>query len=160
MAGRNWKRVQPTSLRHALELGKDYAKDRHNRSVDRIAELMGLADKWTLYKWISSGKIPANMIRPYEHACGCDYVTRWLAHSAGKLLIDIPTGRAASGKDLMQTHELFSGAMKLLAEFYSGRSSADETAGALTALLEDVAMHRGQVQKHLQPEFDFNTEEE
>ena len=44
MTRRNWKRIQPTSLRNALELCKDHAKERHNLSVERIAEQMGLAD--------------------------------------------------------------------------------------------------------------------
>ncbi|AOE92049.1 hypothetical protein LBM341_03799 (plasmid) [Ralstonia solanacearum] len=56
---RNWKRIRPTSLRHALELCKDYAKERHNLSVERIAESMGLADHWTLYKWFQNGRMQA-----------------------------------------------------------------------------------------------------
>lgn len=50
MSRRNWKHIQPTSLRQALELCKDHAKERHNLSVERIAERMGLADHWALYK--------------------------------------------------------------------------------------------------------------
>ena len=91
MTRRNWKRIQPTSLRNALELCKDHAKERHNLSVERVAERMGLTDLWTVYKWIQTGRIPANMIRPYEVACGIDYVTRWLA--AG---LTGSTGRSAS----------------------------------------------------------------
>jgi len=58
MTKRNWKRVQPSSLRNALELCKDYAKERHNLSVERIADRMGLSDHWTVYKWIQTGRIP------------------------------------------------------------------------------------------------------
>ncbi|MDO5940617.1 hypothetical protein [Burkholderia cepacia] len=76
MSRRNWKRVRPMSLRHALELCKDYAKERHNLSVERIAERMGLADHWTLYKWFQSGRMPLNLVRPFESACGIDFVTR------------------------------------------------------------------------------------
>ena len=53
---------------------------------------MGLDDHWTLYKWISNARMPAVCIRSYETACGIDYATRWLAASANRLLIDIPTG--------------------------------------------------------------------
>lgn len=35
-------------------------KERHNLSVERIAERMGLTDHWTVYKWIQTGRIPAN----------------------------------------------------------------------------------------------------
>ena len=70
MTRRNWKRIRPHSLRYALELCKEHARERRNLSVERIAELMGLADHWALYKWFQSGRIPANLIRPFEHVCG------------------------------------------------------------------------------------------
>ncbi|SFB28272.1 hypothetical protein SAMN05216248_10451 [Pseudomonas simiae] len=91
MNRRRWKTIQPTSLRHGLELCKDFAKEAHNMSVERIAVEMGVTDQWTVYKWLQTGRMPANMIRPYERACGCDYVTRWIAASAGRLTIVIPT---------------------------------------------------------------------
>ena len=47
---RNWKRLQPTSLRNALELCKEHARERLNRSVERIADEMGITDHWTVYK--------------------------------------------------------------------------------------------------------------
>lgn len=159
MNRRNWKRLHPTSLSHAMELCIEFARARHNRSVDRIADLMGQNNKWSIYKWIEGGNIPAKLIRPFEHACGCTFVTQYLAHSAHKLLIDIPPGRATHEGDLIGTHKLFSSAMTLLADFYAGKSDADETRGALTELMEDAAWHRGNVEKHLQPEFDFNEEE-
>ena len=62
MSRRNWKRIQPTSLRHALELCKDFAKERHNLSVERIAERMGLTDHWTVYKWIQRRGLPAQKV--------------------------------------------------------------------------------------------------
>jgi hypothetical protein len=100
VAGRIWKKVSPTSLSHALELCLEHAREKHNRSVDQIADLIGLANKFTLYKWVESGRLPAIQVRPFEHACGCDFVTRYLAHSAGKLLVEIPIGRPATVEDL------------------------------------------------------------
>jgi hypothetical protein len=35
---RNWNALQPSSLRQALELCKEYARERRNLSVERIAE--------------------------------------------------------------------------------------------------------------------------
>lgn len=155
---RNWKRLQPTSLRQALEFCKDHARARLNRSVERIAEDMGITDHWTVYKWIQTGRIPANMIRPYEAACGIDYVTRWIAASAGKMLVDIPTGRTLSGTDVVALHNGFGTALQLLTDFYA-KSSGDaaETMAALTAHLEDVAWHRANIEQHLQPCFDFSS---
>ena len=155
MSRRNWKRIQPTSLRHALELCKDFAKERHNLSVERIAESMGLTDHWTVYKWIQTGRIPANMIRPYETACGIDYVTRWLAASSGRLLIDIPTGRKADAADMQALQELLNTAVGQLLQFYGGKAEAGDTLAAIQQAMEGLAWHRGNVQKHAQPELDF-----
>ncbi len=155
MSRRNWKRIQPTSLRHALELCKDFAKERHNLSVERIAERMGLTDHWTVYKWIQTGRIPANMIRPYETACGIDYVTRWLAASSGRLLIDIPTGRKADAADMQALQELLNTAVGQLLQFYGGKAEAGDTLAAIQQAMEGLAWHRGNVQKHAQPELDF-----
>lgn len=40
-----WKRLRPTSLRHALEACKEHAREVRNLGVERIAEQMGLADR-------------------------------------------------------------------------------------------------------------------
>ena len=59
MRRRNWKRVNPTSLRHAMELCLDYGREKRNLSVDRVADLMGMPSKYTLYKWLENGRMPA-----------------------------------------------------------------------------------------------------
>ncbi|MFZ5659169.1 MAG: hypothetical protein ACOY5C_04850 [Pseudomonadota bacterium] len=155
MTRRNWNRVQPTSLRHALELCKDYARERHNLSVQRIAERMGLEDYWTLYKWIANARMPAVAIRAYETACGIDFVTRWYASSAGRLLIDIPTGRDATAADMQALQELLNAAVGRLLQFYAGKTDADETLSALQQAMEGLAWHRGNVEKHAQPELEL-----
>lgn len=157
---RNWKRLQPTSLRQALEFCKDHARAKLNRSVERIAEEMGITDHWTLYKWLQTGRIPANLIRPYEVACGADYVTRWIAASAGKLLVDMPTGRALNGTDVVALHNGFGTALQLLTAFYAKIGEPAETMAALTAHLEDIAWHRANVEQHLQPAFDFSPQQQ
>ncbi|MHA6913023.1 hypothetical protein ACQUJO_07795 [Ralstonia pseudosolanacearum] len=155
MTRRNWKRIRPTSLRHALELCKDYAKERHNLSVERISESMGLADHWTLYKWFQNGRMPVNLVRPFESACGIDFVTRWQTASAGKLLIDTPTGRQADATDMQSLQELLNTAVGQLLQFYGGKAEAADTLAAIQQAMEGLAWHRGNVEKHSQPEFDF-----
>ncbi|MEC5319013.1 hypothetical protein VSX61_08695 [Brenneria populi subsp. brevivirga] len=152
---RNWKRIQPSGLRNALELCKDHARARLNRSVEQVADLMGLSDHWTLYKWLQNGRMPANLIRPYEAACGIDYVTRWIAASGGKLLIDIPTGRALQATDVSELHGSFADAMKLLTDFYAGRATQDNTVQALTNHLQSVAWHHGNVNAHSNPQLEL-----
>ena len=152
---RNWKRLQPTGLRHALELCKDHARERHNRSVERIADEMGITDHWTVYKWLQTGRIPANLIRPFETACGIDYVTRWIAASAGKMLVDIPTGRRLEGTDVVALHNGFGAALQLLTDFYASKAAPEAVIAALTAHLQDVAWHRANVAQFSAPELDF-----
>lgn len=158
MIRRNWKRIQPTNLRQALELCKDHARERSNLSVELIADRMGVPDHWTVYKWIQTGRIPANMIRPYEIACGIDFVTRWVAASAGRLLIEVPTGRTATATDLHALQELLNTAVGQLLQFHSGKADAADALAAIQQGMEGLAWHKGNVEKHLQPEFEFTEE--
>lgn len=158
MSRRNWNRIQPSSLRQALELCKDHARERLNLSVELIADRMGVPDHWTVYKWIQTGRIPANMIRPYEIACGIDFVTRWVAASAGRLLIEVPTGRAVTATDLHSLQELLNTAVGQLLQFHSGKADATAALAAIQQGMEGLAWHKGNVEKHLQPEFEFTKE--
>lgn len=153
---RDWKRLQPTSLRHALELCKDHAREKLNRSVERIADEMGITDHWTVYKWLQTGRIPANLVRPFESACGIDFVTRWIAASAGKMLVDMPSGRSLTSTDVVSLHNGFGAALQLLTNFYSGSVDPGETIAALSAHLADVAWHRANVAQFATPELDFS----
>lgn len=153
---RDWKRMQPTSLRNALELCKDHARVKLNRSVERVADEMGIADHWTVYKWLQTGRIPANLIRPYETACGVDYITRWIAGSAGKLLVDIPNGRRLTSTDVVTLHNGFGSALQLLTDFYAGKADPVATLAALTSHMDDVAWHRGNIAQYSEPELDFS----
>ena len=155
MTRRNWKALQPTSLRNALELCKDHAREKLNKSVERIADDMGLADHWVLYKYLQKGSMPANLIRPYELACGIDYVTRWLAASSGRLLVEIATGRNLTHADIVQLHEHFATALKLLSSFYSRPDDPTAVLAALTTHMEHVAWHRQNVAQHINPQLDL-----
>ncbi|MGY1949487.1 hypothetical protein [Pseudomonas pergaminensis] len=155
MNRRRWKNVRPTSLRHALELCKDFAIDAHNKSVQRIADEMGLPDHWALYKWLQTGRMPANLIRPYERVCNCDYVTRWIAASAGRLTIDMPTGRNCNAQDTQVLQELLTTAAGKLLAFYAKNSEADETLAAIQEAMEGLAWHRGNVSQTQHPQLEL-----
>ena len=152
-----WKRLRPTSLRHALEACKEHAREVHNLSVERIAERMALADHWVLYKWIESGRMPAVCIPAYQQACGINLVTRWLASAERLLLVDMPVGKAASSADLVQLGSNFQQALQLLSDFYRSDGAADPAPvlEALRAHLEAAAHHHFNVSGFAQPELDF-----
>lgn len=154
-----WKNQHPTSLRNAMELCIKHALAKHNRSVETIADLMGMANHWTLYKWMESGKMPAVQIRSFEHACGIDFVTRYLATSSHKLLIDIPAGKPRNKDDLLELQTSFNAAMNSLVGFYNGSTDIDETMATLTAAMSDIAGHRENVKKVASPELELFGEE-
>ena len=157
MTRRNWKRWQPASLRDALKGCKDFAQERHNLSVERIAERMGLEDHWALYKWIANGRMPAVLLPAYEHACGINLVARWMAATDGKLLVDMPRGRQAPPADMVELNTGFAQALQLLTDFYAGGEQADANATleALRNHLQQVAAHQLNVAGFAEPELDF-----
>lgn len=160
MKRRNWKRLQPQSQHEAIRFCLDYARERHNRSVANIADLIG-SSEWVIYKYLSEGSMPSARIRPFEFACGCTYLTQYIAHSAHKLLVDIPRGKPVKDTDVLSLQTGFNDAVNLLINFYNGHAPAEETIGALSTAMAQIAGHRENVAKHLTPELDLfeeNTE--
>lgn len=155
MTKRNWKRVQPTSFRHALELCKDHAKEVNNLSVERIADLMGEESHWTVYGWLRDGSIPGKKIMAYEHVCRADFISRWLAHAKGKLLIDIPTGRAATPEDIAILQDQTTMAIAALIQYAAGKANEEDTIAAITQAMESMAWHRANVAKAGHTDLEF-----
>jgi hypothetical protein len=156
MTRRNWKRLHPASLIEALRLCKEYAQDKGNLSVERIADRMGVTHD-SLYKWLATGRLPAILIPAYEHACGCHFASAWLATSAGKLVIPMPTGRTATPGDMVEFNTGFAAALQLLSDFHANpaKAGADETLAALSTHLQQVAWHHANVGQHATPELEF-----
>ena len=156
MTRRNWKHARANSLTHALRLCKEYAPDRHNLGVERIADRMGQSHD-NLYKWLATGRMPAILLPAYELACGCHFVSDWLAASAGRLVVPMPTGRSAAEADLLAVNGSCAAALALLGKFYADPASADlaATADALRAHLEQVAFHHHNVARYAAPELEF-----
>lgn len=156
MTRRNWKQLRPNSLVAALRLCKEYALERKRLSVERIADLMGTTHD-SLYKWLATGRMPAILIPAYEHACGCHFATDWLVSAAGRMAIDMPTGRAADQAELVALNSGFAAALQLLTDFYASPAQADTAAvlAALSTHIQQVAWHHANVSHHAQPELDF-----
>lgn len=152
---RNWKRVQAGSLQQAMELSIEHAREVMHRKVEAVAELMGLENHWNIYKWVQSGSMPTRYIRAFEHACGINLVTRWLAASEGCLIINAPAGRNASAADMHALQEVLNAASGQLLQFYQGKASAADALAAIQQGMEGLAWHKGNVEKHAQPEFEF-----
>lgn len=156
MSRRSWKSTRATSLLHALRLCKEFAQDRHNLSVERIADRMG-ASHDSLYKWLATGRMPAVLVPAYELACGCHYATDWYAAAAGRLVVPMPTGRGAAQADLLAVNSSCAAALQLLTAFYAEPAQADAAATlqALRTHLEQVAYHHHNVARAAEPELEF-----
>ena len=108
-----------------------------------------------LYKWLGTGKMPANMIPSYELVCGIDFVSRWLALAAGNLVIDIPTGKVGDEADIQALQETLNTAVGALIRFYAGKADAAETLGSIQRGMEGLGFHRENVKKVDCPELDM-----
>lgn len=156
MRRRNWRAFNPRSLREAIEGCKDYALEKHGRKVEEIAELAGEDSQWTVYGWLRDGSIPGRKIKTFQHACGCDFITRWLAHSSGLLLIPVPSGRLPAVDDVHRLQGTLNAAVSALLGFASGEMDAEQVGAEINAALEALAWHRENVARCHQPELDLD----
>ncbi|MDR3015141.1 MAG: hypothetical protein LBV56_06850 [Delftia acidovorans] len=156
MSRRNWKNVRANSLVHALRLCKEFAQERQNLGVERIADRMGVTHD-SLYKWLGTGRMPANLVPTYELVCGCHFVTDWYAGAAGRLTVPMPTGRSVTEGELLAVNSSCAAALDLLTKFYADPTSADPAAtlDALRMHLEHVAFHHQNVSRYASPQLEF-----
>ncbi|WP_234270891.1 hypothetical protein [Billgrantia ethanolica] len=141
-------------MNHAIRLCLDYALHKHNRSVARIGDLVGVSE-WAIHKWVAEGSMPSKRIRPFEFACGCTFVTQYIATSALKLVIDIPSGQAADQDSLLDLQNQVNDAVSLLTRFYRGEVEAADVLEGTTQAMKQLAGHRENVIKAKAPELEL-----
>lgn len=137
---------------------KDYAKHRHNLSVERIADDMGMTAS-RLYQHLENGDMPFNRVRSFQRACRCNYVTQYMAYGDNCMLVPIPSAQKIDDDKLVHISATYSRALNLLTTFHQNGQDPDVVIEALTAHMETTAWHRANVEKHQQPEFDFERDE-
>ena len=98
---------------------------------------------------------------PEEHAVWNTLITRQLKVIEGRACQEYLDGIDKLGLPLDRIPQLGE-INKVLAEttgallrFYGGQADANETLGEVQQALEALAWHRGNVEKHAQPELDF-----
>lgn len=106
---------------------------------------------------LATGRIPGILIPTFEMACGAHFISDWLATSAGRMVIPMPTGRKATEAELLQISEDCAASMRKLAAFYADPSKADTTElmELLQRHLEQVAFHHHNVGRYQTPELEF-----
>lgn len=148
----------PTSFTEALRMCKDHAKAKHQMSVERIADEMGLTAV-RLYQHLESGDMPFNRVRSFQRACRCNFVTLYMAHGDDCMLVKIPKGKQITEDQIFGINSTFHKAMTALTEFYQSSTDPDKALAALTEHMATAAWHRRNVEKTMQPELDFDEEE-
>ena len=91
-------------------------------------------------------------IENVEHACGIEYCTQYLAYSAHKLVIDIPTGRAITELEIADLQSSLTDAARALIVYHAGKADAEATLATLHEAMRGLAWHHGNVAKAIQPE--------
>ncbi|MCK9987425.1 MAG: hypothetical protein AzoDbin1_03897 [Azoarcus sp.] len=143
----------PGSLRAAFEMDRDHAK-RHRRSMEHVAELMD-ETPGNLYKMTENGTMYVSRLLGWAHHTGSDAVVRYLAARLGKVVIDVPPGRATESADVHALQAALNASVGALLGFMSGELDRDACMATLGAGLESLAWHRENVRKSDQPELEF-----
>lgn len=151
---RNWKRALPGNLREAFRLNKEFGIAERRLSVERQAELMGKTPDW-LYKVMADASMPANLIPMYEAITGADFISRHLAVSAGKLVIEAPVGRQCDATDIQALQEILNSTVGKLLAFHAGRIDAEEVISSTTDAMRKLAWHRQNAADYAQPTLDL-----
>lgn len=160
MTTRNWKRQVPHSINHALRLCKEHGLEKQNLSVERIADRMATSVD-TLYKWLGSGKMPVNQLINYESLTagssrtGRPFVTEYLAHSQGYLLIKMPTGRKAEHTEILELNIFMQQFIAELLSLQAGDGNAEQTITTVKTLIQDLAFQHKNIEQHQSPQLDL-----
>jgi hypothetical protein len=144
----------PTNLREAFRLCKQHGIDEKRLTVERQAELMGKTPDW-LYKVMADASMPANLIPMYEAMTGADFISRHLAVSGGKLVIEAPIGRTCDATDIQDLQEILNLAVGQLLAFHAGKVVGDEVIAAVTDAMQKLAWHRQNAADRAQPSLDL-----
>lgn len=147
-------RPRAISLEHAFELCEDTASARR-RPAKVMAELMGVS-RATYGRWTTECEMPANRIRQFETLCGATYVSEWLAMAGGeRIVVDIPSGRAATAVDVNRLQALLTDAVGLIIRHAEGDTDPATAVAAILAGQAGLAWHKANIEKHAQPELAF-----
>jgi len=150
-----WKRIVPHSMVKALNLTKEHGKENKQQSVQRIADRLSISQD-CLYKWLGDATMPVKSVIAFEEVCGISFVTQYLAHSQGFLLVKAPTGRKAEHRDLIDLQAFMIEVSGLIMRHTEGLKSAQETTDAIKALMEDLAFHHKNVNELDKPQTELS----
>ncbi|GLX86344.1 hypothetical protein tloyanaT_25970 [Thalassotalea loyana] len=154
----NWKREVPQNLAKALQLTKEHGIREKGMSVERIGDHLGTTGD-LIYKWIGTNKMPINKIIPFEQVCGINFITQYLAHSQGYLLVKAPSGHRAEHKELNELQLFMTKVSGYLIQATEGSCDPQVAIDAIKVLMQDLAYQQKNVAEHTQPQTAFELSE-
>src|SRR5690606_38132307 len=107
----------------------------------------------------AGANMPAVKVPAYERCCGINFVSRYLAATGGRLVVQIPTGKTASAQDVLSLQGEVTSAIGALIDFYNGKTEAPEALAQIQGAMEGLAYHHRNVEQHHIPELPFNLED-
>lgn len=122
----------------ALNSCVTHAAEHYGLSITDIAAHMQVS-KWTLFKWIDSGRMPLLEIANFENACHARFVTRYMAERA---VLTKPLGVDEPMQTLAATHKVVADALAHTANLLDGKGEQRQTIKAIDAAMEALANQR------------------
>jgi hypothetical protein len=121
-----------------------HAAEHYGLSITDIATHMQVS-KWTLFKWVESGRIPLLEIAKFEDACHARFVTRYLAERSGFLLLTKPLGSDDGLQSLASAHKVVAEALAHTANFLDDKGVKKQSIKAIDAAMEALANQRRRI---------------
>lgn len=121
-----------------------HAADHYGINITDIANLTGV-NKWTLFKWLESGRMPVTELKKFEDICHARFVTRHLADHAGMLLVSRPKGLETPEATLLTANKAMADALSAVSACIGGQIGVKPAIKAIDAAMEVLAVLRRQV---------------
>lgn len=97
---------------------------------------------------------PTGWLRGFTTPTAAPSFATWPRRRGG-LFVPVPTGRKPNPMEMAELQQVLAETTGALLRFYAGQADADATLGAVQQAMEALAWHRGNVEKHSQPELEF-----
>lgn len=122
------------------------------KSVEELADALGLESKWTLYKQLADLRVPLHSLIPFMAACGSRIILKWLASGCDYLLLPRPRGRKVRPGEAAAVVSDVTKRLGRALELAREPKHKDKALLELDAAMTSIAGLRGALEKARQPE--------
>lgn len=151
------KSRRPISLADAVDLDEENGLQDKRRPRKVMEELMHTS-RSEYGRWMNDLELPLGKLLQWSEFCGSTHTIEYLALAAGKLVIDIPTGRTMASHDIHALQTVLNEAVGQILNFAAGKADAPTALAAIQTGMASLAWHKVNIEKHQQPELEFTHE--